>query len=75
MIMAKSKSELISPPELNVSFDGGPPSAVTMNNTSKARVYYKVVEIKAKPLKADIKIFAQSSVSGDYLFSEEVFNY
>ncbi len=75
MIMAKSKSELISPPELNISFDGGPPASVTMNNTSKARVYYKVVEIKAKPLKADIKIFAQSSVSGDYLFSEKVFNY
>jgi immune inhibitor A len=75
MIMAKSKSELISPPELNISFDGGPPSAMTMNNTSKARVYYKVVEVKAKPLKADVKIFAQSSGSGDYLFSEEVFNY
>ncbi|HBC74806.1 MAG: hypothetical protein A2008_00595 [Candidatus Wallbacteria bacterium GWC2_49_35] len=75
LIMVKSKSDLVSPPEVNVSFDGGAPSAYAMSNTSKARVYYKVVEAKTKPLKADVKVFGQSAGSGDYLFSEETFNY
>ena len=75
LIMVKSKLDLISPPEVNVSFDGGTPAAYQMSNTSKARVYYKVVEAKAKPLKAEVKVFGQAAGSGDYLFSEEVFNY
>ncbi len=74
LIMVKSRTELKSAPELNISFDGGTPSKLIMNNASKARVYYRTVEVKARPIKADVKIFGQNS-NGEYLFTEKTFNY